>query len=140
MALHRYIIRVDPQGKQMTVDILDANGDSVPAFDSPQFEATALGLPLTITAQTDFCLASHGAYSVSCTIGGYDVAAGGAPKLVHVGDVPVLVVPDWVRELAAPAPATPTAADITYDPTASGLTSTDVQSAVDELASDITLP
>lgn len=102
---NKYVVRVDPQGQTMVVDVLDMAGVSVPAYDSPQFAAAARVLPLTITTQTDFCLASPGAYDVSCKVGGSEVAEAGAPKRVRLTDVPVLVTPDWERQRTAASAA-----------------------------------
>lgn len=101
MPLNRYVVRVDPQGQTVTVDVLDTSGVSVVTYDSPQFAATARTLPLVITSQTDFWLHSPGPYDVSCKVGGAEVADAGTPKRVQVSDVPVLVVPDWERQRAA---------------------------------------
>jgi len=101
MSLNRYVVRVDPQGQTMDVDILDPSGVSVPTFDSTQFAAAPRALPLTIDTQTDFCLAAPGPYDVSCKVGGAEVADGGAPKRVEVSDVPTLIVPDWERQRTA---------------------------------------
>lgn len=102
---NKYVVRVDPQGQTMVVDILDMAGVSVPAYESPQFAATARALPLTITTQTDFCLAAPGAYDVSCKVGGSEVAEAGAPKRVRLTDVPVQVTPDWERQRTAASAA-----------------------------------
>jgi hypothetical protein len=59
-----------------------------------------LSLPLTISTPTDFCLASPGPYDVSCKVGTTEVADGTSPKRVQAGSVPVLVAPNWERDLA----------------------------------------
>lgn len=101
MPLNRYVVRVDPQGKPMAVDILDMTGTSVPAFESSQFAAAQLSLPLTISGPTDFWLQAPGPYDVSCKVATTEIASASGPQRVQVSDVPVLVVPPW--EVLAPS-------------------------------------